>query len=189
MRYTSDDQRRYAFRNWLRQELVQLDFYQKRGDRYLVSEFARYADSLGARVEEVSLGRYLRAENPVLPTPESCRELARALDLHPAEVLIAAGYLIPEDFTFSPSVDVSSEELRRQLREIDRYTYVPPAIRTQMKLSIERRLQQIALEPLPRVAESMKGSNGASVPETSAPAQQQAETQRHPSRVGGPHES
>jgi hypothetical protein len=189
MRYTSDDQRRYAFRDWLREKLDDLDFYQKRGNRFLVSEFARYADSLGARVEEVSLGRYLRAENPVLPTPESCRELARALGRHPADVLMAAGYLTPEDFTFSPSVDISSEELRRQLQEIDRYTYVPPAIRAQMKMSIERRLQQMELERPPRVAEPVKGSTGASVPETAAPAREQADTQRHPSRVGGPHES
>jgi hypothetical protein len=151
MRYTSDDQRRYAFRDWLRQELRQLDFYQKRGDRYLVSEFARYADSLGARVEEVSLGRYLRAENPVLPTPESCRELARALGHHPADVLMAAGYLTPEDFTYSPSTEVSSEELRHQLHEIDHYSYVPPAIRAQIKIAIERQLQQIALERPARV--------------------------------------
>jgi hypothetical protein len=151
MRYTSDDQRRFAFRNWLRQELVRLDFYQKRGNRFLVSEFARYADPLGARVEEVSLGRYLREENPVLPTPESCRELARALDRHPADVLMAAGYLTPEDFTYSPSADISGEELRRQLHEIDRYTYVPPAIRAQIKIAIERRLQQIALERPARV--------------------------------------
>src|SRR5215469_11542927 len=98
MRYTSDDHRRYAFRDWLRTELARLDFYQRRGDRFLVSEFARYANQLDARVEEVSLGRYLREESPVLPTPESCRELARALGRHPVEVLLEAGYLLPEDF-------------------------------------------------------------------------------------------
>lgn len=142
MRYTSDGQRRYAFRDWLRQELMRLDFYQRRGDRYLVSEFARYADTLGARVEEVSLGRYLREENPVLPTPESCRELARALERHPAEVLLEAGYLTPEDFYYPPSDDTNGDDLKRQLREIDHYTYVPDAIRTQMKLSIEQHLRE-----------------------------------------------
>jgi hypothetical protein len=142
MRYTSDDQRRYAFRDWLRAELARLEFYQRRGDRYLVSEFARYADHLGARVEEVSLGRYLRDENPVLPTPESCRELARALERHPAEVLLEAGYLIPEDFYYMPSPAVDATELRRQLREIDRYEYLPEAIRAQMKAAIERQIQQ-----------------------------------------------
>jgi len=140
MRYTSDDQRRYAFRDWLRAELARLEFYQRRGDRYLVSEFARYADRLGARVEEVSLGRYLRDENPVLPTPESCRELARALECHPLDVLLEAGYLTLEDFLPSPTIEAS--ELRHQIREIDRYEYLSEAIRAQMKAAIERQLQQ-----------------------------------------------
>ena len=152
MRYTSDDNRRYAFRDWLRHELARLDFYQRRGDRYLVSEFARYADQLGARVEEVSLGRYLREENPVLPTPESCRELARALGRHPAEVLLEAGYLTPEDFFYMPSVGMEQEELTRQLQEIDRYTYVPEAIRSQMKASLERQIEQV----VPSVQEQMR---------------------------------
>ncbi len=146
MRYTSDGQRRYAFRDWLRADLQRLDFYQRRGDRYLVSEFARYADQMSARVEEVSLGRYLREENPVLPTPESCRELAKALGRHPAEVLVEAGYLTPEDFYFTPSVGATSDDLRRQLQEIDRYTNLPDAIRAQMKVSMERQLHQLEFE-------------------------------------------
>jgi hypothetical protein len=137
MRYTSDEHRRQAFRDWLRRELAGLDFYQRRGGRYLVSEFARYADSLGARVEEVSLGRYLREENPVLPTPESCRELARALGRHPAEVLLEAGYLMPEDFLFLPDPDVTQEELARRAEEIDCYTLLPEAIRALMKAALE----------------------------------------------------
>jgi hypothetical protein len=144
MRYTSDEHRRYAFRDWLRQQLVELDFYQRRGDRYLVSEFARYASSLGARVEEVSLGRYLRNENPVLPTPESCRELAKALGKHPAEVLLEAGYLSPEDFYFVPSVGVTVEGLREQIQVIDTYTYVPEPIRAQMKKSLQLQLMQMS---------------------------------------------
>ncbi len=144
MRYTSDDQRRFAFRAWLRQQLVDLEFYQRRGDRYLVSEFARYASSLGARVEEVSLGRYLRNENPVLPTPESCRELARALGRHPTEVLLEAGYLSPEDFYFLPSVGVTEKLLREQITVIDSYTYVPEPIRAQMKKSLQLQLAQIS---------------------------------------------
>src|SRR5215467_11481142 len=144
MRYTSDDHRRYAFRDWLRQQLADLDFYQRRGERYLVSEFARYAASLGARVEEVSLGRYLRNENPVLPTPESCRELARALGKHPTEVLLEAGYLSPEDFYFIPSVGVTEESLRDQMQVIDTYTYVPEPIRNQMKKSLQNQLAQLA---------------------------------------------
>jgi hypothetical protein len=138
MRYTSDEQRRYAFRGWLQAELRRLDFYQRRGDRYLVSEFARYAKQLGARVEEVSLGRYLREKDPVLPTPESCRELARALELHPAEVLIKAGYLVPEDFYDPPAGGPTPETLQLQQAEIDQYRYLPEAIRTQIKAALER---------------------------------------------------
>lgn len=153
MRYTSDEQRRNAFRDWLREELKRLDFYQRRGEKYLVSEFARYATNQGARVEEVSLGRYLRDENPVLPTPESCRELARALDRHPAEVLLEAGYLQPEDFYYLPATPMSSDELRQRQSEIDSYTYLPDAIRAQMKYSIEQqmRLRQapLAAQPVP----------------------------------------
>lgn len=141
MRYTIDEQRRHAFRDWLRDELRRLDFYQRRGGRYLVSEFTRYAESLGAHVEEVSLGRYLRDENPVLPTPESCRELARALGRHSTEVLLEAGYLTPDDFFYAPSPGVGDEQIERQLREIDSYTYLPEAIRAQMKASLQRQAQ------------------------------------------------
>jgi len=141
MRYTSDERRRDAFRDWLRSELARLDFYQRRGNRYLVSEFTRYADSLGARVEEVSLGRYLRDESPVLPTPESCRELARALDRHPVEVLLEAGYLTPDDFYYAPAAGASADELRQQLRAIDSYAYLPDAIRARMKSALERHIE------------------------------------------------
>ncbi len=144
MRYTIDEQRRDAFRDWLRAELRRLDFYQRRGNRYLVSEFARYSETQGAKVEEVSLGRYLRDESPVLPTPESCRELARALGRHSTEVLLEAGYLTPEDFNFMPSPSTSPDQIQRQLVEIDRYTYLPEAIRDQMKQSLERQAQQAA---------------------------------------------
>jgi len=145
MRYTSDEQRRYAFRDWLRAELARLDFYQRRGDRYLVSEFARYATQKGARVEEVSLGRYLRDDNPVLPTPESCRELARALERHPAEVLMQAGYLTPDDFFYLPGVTAGPAELERQREAINGYTYLPEAIRSQMQASLDRQMQLMQL--------------------------------------------
>ncbi|MBF6590866.1 MAG: hypothetical protein IVW57_10105 [Ktedonobacterales bacterium] len=137
MRYTSDEQRRDAFRGWLQAELRRLDFYQRRGSRYLVSEFARYAKQLDARVEEVSLGRYLREKDPVLPTPESCRELARALGRHSVEVLMRAGYLTPEDFYYLPNGVLSTEELRRHQEEIDGYTYLPAAIRELLKAALE----------------------------------------------------
>jgi hypothetical protein len=181
MRYTSDDHRRYAFRDWLREQLAALDFYQRRGERYLVSEFARYAASLGARVEEVSLGRYLRNENPVLPTPESCRELARALGKHPTEVLLEAGYLSPEDFYFIPSVGVTEESLREQMQVIDTYTYVPEPIRMQMKRSLQNQLAQLA-PPRPFVVSTPRASKASggttprvravpSAPESSRPVE------------------
>ena len=188
MRYTSDDHRRYAFRDWLRVELARLDFYQRRGDRYLVSEFARYADQLGARVEEVSLGRYLREENPVLPTPESCRELARALGRHPAEVLLEAGYLTPEDFFYMPSVGVEPEELTRQIQEIDRYTYLPEAIRSQMKASLERQLAQVDPSFRQRAAQPSQASQ-LIAPEAQTGATHSAPAARsgagHNTRQGG----
>jgi hypothetical protein len=96
-----------------------------------------------ADVEEVSLGRYLRESNPVLPTPESCRELARALGRHSVEVLTEAGYLTPEDFLFISPEGVRANDLRRQAREIDGYTYLPDAIRDQMKSSLERQIRQM----------------------------------------------
>lgn len=163
MRYTSDEQRRYAFRDWLRAELARLDFYQRRGDRYLVSEFARYATQRGARVEEVSLGRYLRDDNPVLPTPESCRELARALERHPAEVLMQAGYLTPEDFFYLPGVTAGPADLERQREAINSYTYLPEAIRSQMQASLDRQMQLMQL-PTQGFADSgdLGGSQGVS---------------------------
>ncbi len=160
MRYTSDEQRRYAFRDWLRAELARLDFYQRRGDRYLVSEFARYATQKGARVEEVSLGRYLRDDNPVLPTPESCRELARALDRHPAEVLMQAGYLTPDDFFYLPGAGVDADELERQREAISGYTYLPEAIRAQMQASLDRQMQLLQL-PTQGFTDTDGGADGA----------------------------
>lgn len=140
MRYSSDEQRRAIFRDWLRAELRRLDYYQRRGDRYLMSEFARDAERAGAHVEEVSLGRYLRDENPVLPTPESCRELARALQRHPAEALIMAGYLTPDDLYDAPAEGATEAVLRA----IEGYTYLPQAIRALMREAIARQLLQMA---------------------------------------------
>lgn len=102
MRYTTHPERAPRFRDWLRGELRRLEFYQRRGDRYLKSAFARHTTALGAQVDEVSLGRYLREEDPVLPTPERCRALARALGRHPWEVLLAAGYLLDSDLRDLP---------------------------------------------------------------------------------------
>src|SRR5262249_10568579 len=187
MRYTSDIQRRGAFRDWLRNELAELDFYLRRGDRYLVSEFARYADSLGARVEEVSLGRYLRDENPVLPTPESCRELARALGRHSAEVLIEAGYLLAEDFIALPSTGVNGEELGHRLDEIDGYTILPDSIRVLIKAGLKRQREKAEFERALGVIEPLRESHGTLASEMPLPAEE-ANLARHPTHYGGPNE-
>lgn len=97
MRNMTDEQRRYQFRDWVRAELRRLDFWHRRGNRYLISDFVRYAREQGAHVEEAPLARWLRDESPVLPTAESCRELARALGTSSVEVLLAAGHLVWED--------------------------------------------------------------------------------------------
>lgn len=106
MRFKIDDERRHAFRDWLRSEFKRHDYYVRRGDHYLISEFWRdhLYDAEGAPVELelASLGRYLREDNPVVPTPETCRELARALGRHPIEVLLQAGYLIASDLEDVP---------------------------------------------------------------------------------------
>jgi hypothetical protein len=183
MRYTSDEQRRYAFRDWLRAELARLDFYQRRGDRYLVSEFARYATQKGARVEEVSLGRYLRDDNPVLPTPESCRELARALDRHPAEVLMQAGYLTPDDFFYLPGVGVDADELERQREAINNYTYLPEAIRTQMQASLDRQMQLMQLPTQGFADEAAGAESGPSQTASQEDAARQREIAQTPTTI------
>lgn len=93
----TDDARRVHFRDWFRSEMRRLDFWRRRGNHYFTSEFVRYAAERGATLDDVSLGRYLREEKPILPTPESCRTLARALGRSGTEVLMVAGYLTGED--------------------------------------------------------------------------------------------
>jgi hypothetical protein len=88
---------RLRFRDWLRNELRDLDFYQRRGDHYLIREFAKFCVEHHAPIDEASLGRYLRDDEPVLPTPERCRALARVFEYAPVRVLIEAGYLEGHD--------------------------------------------------------------------------------------------
>jgi hypothetical protein len=92
-----DLETRLRFRDWLRSELRELDFYQRRGDHYLIREFAKYCVEHFAPIDEASLGRYLRDEDPVLPTPERCRALARVFGYAPVKVLVQAGYLEGSD--------------------------------------------------------------------------------------------
>ncbi|HEU5347901.1 MAG TPA: hypothetical protein VFU63_04750 [Ktedonobacterales bacterium] len=105
-----DTETRLRFRDWLREELRELDFYQRRGDHYLIREFAKYCTQQGAPIDEASLGRYLRDDDPVLPTPERCRALARVFGYAPVKVLIEAGYLEGDDlFPLLPKEPSASE--------------------------------------------------------------------------------
>src|SRR6476469_9602906 len=92
-----DLQTRLRFRDWLRGRIFDLDFYQRRGDHYLIREFAKFCVEHRAPIDEASLGRYLRDDEPVLPTPERCRALARVFEYAPVRVLIEAGYLEGND--------------------------------------------------------------------------------------------
>lgn len=97
MNINVDQATREAFRDWLREQLRQLEFYNRRGDHYLIREFHRYCAEHGQDIDEASLGRYLRDENPVIPTPERCRALGAVLHLPAIEVMKAAGLVIDAD--------------------------------------------------------------------------------------------
>ncbi len=88
---------RAAFRDWLRGELRRLEFYNRRGDHYLIREFRKYCVEQGQEIDEASLGRYLRDENPVIPTPERCRNLAAVFKMPPIEVMKRAGLVTDSD--------------------------------------------------------------------------------------------
>lgn len=102
-----DPAKRTHFRDRLRTRLLELDFYQRRGDHYLIREFAKYCIEQGAPIDEASLGRYLRDDDPVLPTPERCRLLARVFGVPPLQILIEAGYFEGDDL-FQPLPEDSS---------------------------------------------------------------------------------
>lgn len=97
MNITIDDETRESFRDWLRDQLRKLDFYNRRGDHYLIREFHKYCAEHGQDIDEASLGRYLRDENPVIPTPDRCRALAAVLGLRAIDVMMAAGLVNEED--------------------------------------------------------------------------------------------
>lgn len=52
-------EQRIIFQNWLREQLKALDFYQKRGDFYLIREFMKFCVEKGHPIDEASLGRYI----------------------------------------------------------------------------------------------------------------------------------
>ena len=86
-----EEEQRIAFRDWLRGKLKELEFYNRRGDHYLIREFHKYCQEHHQEIDEASLGRYLRDENPVIPTPERCRALAAVFKIPAIDVMIAAG--------------------------------------------------------------------------------------------------
>ncbi len=97
MNTNSTEETRAAFRDWLREQLRRLEFYNRRGDHYLIREFHRYCAERGQDIDEASLGRYLRDDNPVIPTPERCRALGAVLKIPAIEVMKAAGLVLDED--------------------------------------------------------------------------------------------
>lgn len=93
---------RAAFRDWLRGELRRLEFYNRRGDHYLIREFHKYCAEKGQDIDEASLGRYLRDENPVIPMPEHCRALAAVLKIPAIEVMKQAGLVVDSGMVAPP---------------------------------------------------------------------------------------
>jgi hypothetical protein len=97
MNINIEDEARIAFRDWLRGKLKELEFYNRRGDHYLIREFHKYCEEAGHPIDEASLGRYLRDENPVIPTPDRCRALGAVLKMPAIDVMKAAGLVKSED--------------------------------------------------------------------------------------------
>lgn len=93
---------RAAFRDWLRSELRRLESYNRRGDHYLIREFHKYCAEQGQEIDEASLGRYLRDENPVIPTPDRCRALVAVFRLPAIEVMKQAGLVVDSDMLAPP---------------------------------------------------------------------------------------
>jgi hypothetical protein len=91
------DEQRIRFRDWLRGKLKEHEFYNRRGDHYLIREFHKYCEEAGQSIDEASLGRYLREEDPVIPTPDRCRALAAVFKVPAIDVMMAAGLVQPGD--------------------------------------------------------------------------------------------
>lgn len=99
---------RAAFRDWMKAQLRAQEFYNRRGDHYLIREFAKYCAESGHPIDEASLGRYIRDENPVIPTPARCRDLAAVFQVRPFDVMKIAGLLRESDL--SVPTDDNDEE-------------------------------------------------------------------------------
>lgn len=94
------DDVRIQAREWLRAKLRDLEFYQRRGDHYLIREFHKWcAEEHGVEIDEASLGRYVRDDDPVIPTPERCRAFAVVFKMPAIEVMKAVGLVRDDDFS------------------------------------------------------------------------------------------
>ena len=95
---------RATFRDWLAGELAALGYTVPVTGQVRVNLFVRDAAKHGIYLSEVMLYRYVRAENPAVPTPEVCRQLALALAALGRytpflEVLVKAGYFQARDLS------------------------------------------------------------------------------------------
>ncbi len=107
-------EQREAFRDWLRKQLRDLDFYIRRTDWYLIREFHKYTIEKGHPIDEASLGRYLRIDNPVVPTTVTCRDLAAILGIPAIDVMKAAGLVLDSDWETPPDWEESQEEQQEE---------------------------------------------------------------------------
>ncbi|HEU5347852.1 MAG TPA: hypothetical protein VFU63_04495 [Ktedonobacterales bacterium] len=102
-------EQREAFRDWLRAKLRELDFYQRRGEFYLIREFHKYTIEKGHPIDEASLGRYINRDNPVVPTTVTCRDLGAILGIPAIDVMKAAGLVRDEDWETPPDWEERQE--------------------------------------------------------------------------------
>src|SRR5690348_4655695 len=95
-------EQREKFRDWFRAQLKALEFYNRRGDWYLIREFHKYTIEKGHPIDEASLGRYINRENPVVPTTVTCRDLGAILGIPAIDVMKAAGLVVDSDWETPP---------------------------------------------------------------------------------------
>lgn len=105
-------EQRIAFRDWFRAKLREIEppFYNTRGDHYLIREFSKHCTELGHPIDEASLGRYLREENPVIPTTVTCRDLGAIFGIPAIDVMKAAGLVFDSDWDTPPDWEAKQEK-------------------------------------------------------------------------------
>jgi hypothetical protein len=103
-------EQRIKFRDWLRAQLKQREFYVSRGDFYLIREFHKFTIEKGHPIDEASLGRYINRDNPVVPTTVTCRDLGAILGIPAIDVMKAAGLVRDDDWETPPDWSDQREE-------------------------------------------------------------------------------